>query len=218
MGVSDRPWYFTGFYGDPDKACREASWRLLAHLRSLFLAQWLYVGDFNEIMDHTENLGGAIRSERQMASFRSTLEECRLHDLGFSGPKFTWSNCRGIGQHTGEHLDRAMATQEWYSRFPEAAVSVLAARCSDQIPYWSGFIEFADKLVEGVTSNLKPTGIRMLNVWRLSNKHGRDSVSGMAVPCSRCKGNYKSVRWLCLARVLQSIATQVKFFLKRPSS
>lgn len=153
-----------------------------------------------------------------MASFRSTLEDCRLCDLGFSGPKFTWSNCRGVGQHTEERLNRATATQEWCVRFPDAALSVLAARCSDHItPCWSVFREHTDILV-GDNSNSKLAGTRMLNVWRLSKKHGPDSVSVIVVHCRRCKGNYKSVSWPCQVGTQLSIATLSKLFPKRPSS
>ena len=35
-----------------------------------------------------------MRHWNQMAAFQKTLEECDLTDLGFIGPKFTWSNCQ----------------------------------------------------------------------------------------------------------------------------
>lgn len=71
-----------------------------------------------------------------MGLFRATLEECCLSDLGFSGPRFTWSNCRGAGQFTEEQLDRATANLEWCERFRHAVVSVLAARSLDHNPLW----------------------------------------------------------------------------------
>ncbi|GLT71414.1 hypothetical protein SLA2020_434340 [Shorea laevis] len=128
------PWLFTGFYGDPDSAKREFSWRLLTHLRPPTSLPWLCVGDFNEICDHSEKSGGAIHSEHQMAMFRDTLEACHLYDLGYIGPRFTWSNCRDSEQHIMERLDRATATHEWCTRFRDAKVLILAARSSDHNP------------------------------------------------------------------------------------
>jgi exonuclease III len=133
------PWLFTGFYGDPDRARREASWNLLAHLQPTTSLPWLCVGDFNEITDNNEKSGGAVRHDSQMALFRSTLEVCCLYDLGFSGPMFTWSNCREGGHLIEERLDRAIANQEWCDRFCEAAVSVLAGQSSDHNPLWVNF-------------------------------------------------------------------------------
>ncbi|GLT64583.1 hypothetical protein SLA2020_370680 [Shorea laevis] len=55
IGCTERPWLFTGFYGDPDRSRREESWRILAHLRPSTPAPWLCVGDFNEIWIFQKN-------------------------------------------------------------------------------------------------------------------------------------------------------------------
>ncbi|GLT77765.1 hypothetical protein SLA2020_493240 [Shorea laevis] len=133
-GTNSIPWKFTGFYGDPDRAGRDASWSLLTHLNTYGPSPWLCVGDFNEIIDQSEKIGGALRSERQMENFRVTLETCGLTDLGYSGPHFTWSNCRDAGQLIHERLDRATANLEWCNQFTNVEVSVLAAISSDHHP------------------------------------------------------------------------------------
>ncbi|KAL8506330.1 hypothetical protein ACS0TY_017266 [Phlomoides rotata] len=53
---------------------------------------WLCVGDFNEILDDSEKLGGSLRNDNRMRDFPYSLETCGLVDLGFVGQKFTWSN------------------------------------------------------------------------------------------------------------------------------
>lgn len=71
----------------------------------------------------------------QMEDFRSMMEHCRLNDLGFSGPRFTWSNRRHADLFTKERLDRAMAKFSFASKFPQLAVEVMATRSSDHAPF-----------------------------------------------------------------------------------
>lgn len=52
----------------------------------------LLMGDFNDILDETENLGGLSRSERSMQDFRSFVANTHLLDLGYVGHPFTSRN------------------------------------------------------------------------------------------------------------------------------
>jgi hypothetical protein len=53
-----------------------------------------------------------------MDRFKETLEECGLHDLGFTGDPFTWrNNNHDARRYIRERLDRAVATQEWCNKF-----------------------------------------------------------------------------------------------------
>jgi hypothetical protein len=138
-------WKFTGFYGNPESAKREESWSLLGHLKTHAPVPWLCVGDFNEILTHSEKVGAAIRRESQMDGFRFALEDCQLANLGFSGSRFTWSNHHTNTFFTKERLDRAVANNEWCGRFPVVTVNVLAARTSDHHPI---FIQYNDQQIE----------------------------------------------------------------------
>ena len=62
---------------------------LLRQLSSLSTLPWVCVGDFNEVLDEGEKLGGRDKPRSQLESFRSTIDDCGLQDLGFFGPKFT---------------------------------------------------------------------------------------------------------------------------------
>ena len=55
-------------------------------------------------------------------------------DLGFSGPKFTWSNKRGIDDLIQCRLDRCWANPEWKAHFAEANVTHLARANFDHCP------------------------------------------------------------------------------------
>ena len=82
-------WRFIGFYGEPDAAKRNEAWAKLRSLNRNQNIHWLSVGDYNEITRQEEKMGGALRSFNQMQLFRDVIDECRLMDLGFVGPKYT---------------------------------------------------------------------------------------------------------------------------------
>ena len=46
-------------------------------------------------------------------------------DLGFSGPRFTWSNLRPLSQLVKERIDRVFVNTEWNNIYPEASVNHL---------------------------------------------------------------------------------------------
>jgi ribonuclease HI len=127
-------WKFTGFYGHPNPAKRHEAWDLLKHLAHLTPNPWICIGDFNEILTMSEKLGGKLRHNNLMEAFRQTLEACGLTDLGFIGPKFTWSNCQeGIGL-IKERLDRGVCNIAWRTMFPDSQINVGAAISSDHAP------------------------------------------------------------------------------------
>lgn len=70
---------------------------------------------------------------RKCARFARWIDDCELIDLGFSGPKFTWSRGYGL-RKISIRLDRALANASWRSLFPEATVSHLPNIYSDHTP------------------------------------------------------------------------------------
>ena len=69
-----------------------------------------------------------------MELFRNALEVCNLSDLGYSGPRFTWTNQQPDGNFTKVKLDRAVANTQWCQLFTGASVQVLVAHSSDHKP------------------------------------------------------------------------------------
>lgn len=69
-----------------------------------------------------------------MKSFAEMIRKCDLHDLGFSGPKFTWSNMRSGAANVQERLDRALGNHQWIIRFLECRVTHLPQSRSDHHP------------------------------------------------------------------------------------
>ena len=55
-------------------------------------------------------------------------------DLGFAGPKYTWTNCRPISSMILERINRCFANPVWRILFPEALVTHLPRTFSDHCP------------------------------------------------------------------------------------
>jgi hypothetical protein len=138
-------WKLTGFYGHPDWTKRHESWALLNHLRSFAPLPWLCVGDFNEITAQSEKTGVVLRKESQMSQFRDVLEDCHFSDLGFTGSKYTWTNCRQDESFIKERLDRAVANISWIQLYKKVEVRILAARTSDHKPLLISFTNMEEK-------------------------------------------------------------------------
>lgn len=128
------PWQLTSFYGHPITSKRHESWRLLHDLRLGNLTHWLCLRDFNEITHQREKYGASYRPFKQMATFRSALNDSDLIDLGFIGDIFTWSNNREGREFTKERLDRACGNTTWIDSFNSYSVALLNCTHSDHGP------------------------------------------------------------------------------------
>ncbi|TXG57285.1 hypothetical protein EZV62_018598 [Acer yangbiense] len=51
-------WRFSGFYGNPNPSFRRVSWDLLRRLQAVDTLPWVCGGDFNELLNLDEKLGG----------------------------------------------------------------------------------------------------------------------------------------------------------------
>lgn len=92
------------------------------------------MGDFNEIANRNEKFGGRPPSSSKMAFFNNFLNTSNLIDLGFKGPKFTWTNCRDNNRLIRTHIDRFHANQNWLSMFPNTKILHLPRVKSDHCP------------------------------------------------------------------------------------
>ena len=126
---------FTGFYGEPNTNKRHEAWSKLRALKNLGSLPWLYAGDFNEITQQSEKQGGRSWPHHQMQAFRDILDKCGFMDLDFVGFPFTWH--KNYPNFTiWERLDRAVATNEWFSMFASTKVHHLDVTSSDHKALW----------------------------------------------------------------------------------
>jgi len=175
-------WKLTGLYGQPDTAGRGETWALLSHLKSFQPTPWLCVGDFNEILDQSERDGAVLRQESLTEHFWDTLEFCGLCDLGYVELRFTWCNNRSGDFFTRERLDRAVANQEWCSRFLHVIVSVLAAVNSDHHPI---LVAVRGELNDS-RNYMRRGGKMMLSSWIPFGLLGRMKLMGVSL-CWMCR-------------------------------
>lgn len=122
------PLVISGFYGNPITNKRKESWEIMRKMKPTSPSPWLIMKDFNEILHPDEKFGGTMRP------FSKVVEDCKLGDMGYVGPKFTWSNKRERRNFTKERLDRAFANSYFPPLFNYYEVKVLPAISSDHNP------------------------------------------------------------------------------------
>ncbi len=122
-----------------DLTQRDQSWKLLSALNNINQQAWLCIEDFNEIMDQSEKVQGALRNNGQMEDFKRVINACNLGDLGYVGLKFTWSNKWESGIFVKERLDRALVNPAWCGIYLNASVEVLSVTTLNHKSLWLRF-------------------------------------------------------------------------------
>ena len=131
---SDISWLLSAIYASPRLAERRILWdnlKTVAHLHNL---PWLMIGDFNEVLSDDDKFGGNHVNLNRALEFKDCLDKCNMVDLGFTGPKFTWTNRRPISSLILERIDRCFANPVWRILYPEALVTHLPRTFSDHCP------------------------------------------------------------------------------------
>ena len=88
-GVDGKLWRCTRIYRHPEVNQKPHTWTLMRRLSGLFSYPWIYCGDFNEILNLAEQMGGNDRNLNMVADFKAAVEECHLIDV----------ECRDILSH-----------------------------------------------------------------------------------------------------------------------
>lgn len=115
------------------KGNRSGVWERLTRIGVNRDAPWFLTGDFNEIVDQSEKLGGALRSDVEGAEFRQMMSDCGLWEIQHKSYKLSWHGVRN-NDLVQCRLDRSLANQEWLHLFPSASARYLSKGCSDHSP------------------------------------------------------------------------------------
>jgi hypothetical protein len=130
----DNVWLLLAVYGPPYFSKRKKFWNLMEDLISRFDGSWLMIGDLNSVSKCSEKKGRSSSAINSSRSFHHFVSEVGAIDLGFSGPKFTWTNKRVGWANVRERLDRGLCNVDWQSLFPNVRVRHLLAHNSDHNP------------------------------------------------------------------------------------
>ncbi|CAL1408297.1 unnamed protein product [Linum trigynum] len=103
----------------------------LQELCATFPIPYVVIGDFNTTLYECEKDGGNPWNASQAISLRDFVHDLGLHDPGFLGEQFTWTNKRMGAACIRERLDRSLCSQSWMDRFPETLVKHFTDQGSD---------------------------------------------------------------------------------------
>ncbi|XP_010436852.1 PREDICTED: uncharacterized protein LOC104720672 [Camelina sativa] len=133
--------YLSCVYGHPDPQYRYELWERLQRLAVNRNEAWIMIGDFNQIRNNSEKIGGHNRDASTFHDFNNMMSTCDMLDLKHIGNKFSWSGQRSImknGIRTKELiqccLDRVVLNTEWFSYFPASTAEFLEPIESDHRP------------------------------------------------------------------------------------
>ncbi|KAJ7949920.1 Ribonuclease H [Quillaja saponaria] len=87
-------WRGTRIYGWLEDGNKAKTFELLHQLSTANQLPWLFVGDFNAMIANEEKKCGEPPPFHLLQSFRDTIQDLNLEDLGYEGNPFTWSNGR----------------------------------------------------------------------------------------------------------------------------
>jgi hypothetical protein len=105
------PWILSFVYGPHNRRDRAAFWEAFAAIGDGFETSWLYIGDFNSVLDQSKKSGGRPVDSSSNCHFKNFIDHFGMIDVGFAGNTFTWNNKRKRVEKIKERLDRGLASQ-----------------------------------------------------------------------------------------------------------
>ncbi|XP_060968346.1 uncharacterized protein LOC133035920 [Cannabis sativa] len=126
--------HFTGLYGEPNHSLRRNTWQLLRTLFARSKEAWCIMGDFNNVLHHSEKIGGKPYPTWLIEGFQEVTQQCGLIDLDLNGHPYTWEKSRDTPQWIEAKLDRTMVNHDWLLKFPNAKLFNMEVSPSDHSP------------------------------------------------------------------------------------
>lgn len=133
LKVKNAEFHITFIYGMPQQEHRAAFWESISHLGRDRDTAWLLSGDFNDILDNVEKVGGPERCEGSFIPFRSFVSENGLWDVKHIGNPLSWRGQR-CTHFIRARLDRSLANCAWSDMFPAGRCDYLRFEGSDHRP------------------------------------------------------------------------------------
>ncbi|CAA7042046.1 unnamed protein product [Microthlaspi erraticum] len=131
--MGSQVFFLSCVYGDPVKARRREVWDQLCSIGLARDEAWLLVGDFNEMLNISEKVGGPQRTESSFWDFRTMVTNCKIREFRCSGNTLLWAGWRDrIWVQC--RLDRSFGNDEWFQLFPRSQLAYLDMYASDHRP------------------------------------------------------------------------------------
>ena len=131
---SNLNWLLFAIYASPRCAERQVVWSNLKMMVEVHEMPWVMTGDFNEPLMEGDKFGGRGLTVSRALQFKECLDACSMIDIGFSGPRFTWTNRREVQALIQERIDRFFMNSQWCLMYPKARVVHLTRCHSDHAP------------------------------------------------------------------------------------
>lgn len=126
---------------------RRAVWEVLRDISLTRVGGWFLIGDFNELLNNGEKLGGPAREESSFFEFRAMQRDCRLKEPPSFGDPFSWAGVieiftNGVKEKVWVQcrLDRAFGNAELFRLFPGAHIKYLERTGSDHRPVLASLV------------------------------------------------------------------------------
>ncbi|XP_026399021.1 uncharacterized protein LOC113294858 [Papaver somniferum] len=127
-------------YGEPNSSLRHAFWEQQCQQSNAPLDEPVFfIGDFNALLGTEDKNGGLEVDDSDFSNLRNFCFIFNLHDPGFSGPRFTWSNMQQGPDLILERLYRCLINQAAEDLCPKLCVNNLPRDSSDHCPMHIGF-------------------------------------------------------------------------------
>ena len=109
-------------------------WENLTKVAKLHKLSWVMAGDFNKPLIDEDKFGGKGFNINQSLAFKDCLDRCNMVDMGFSSPRYTWTNKRDFNNLILEKIDRFFMNPDWCVIYLNARVTHLFRCHSDHCP------------------------------------------------------------------------------------
>ncbi|KAG8634680.1 hypothetical protein MANES_17G070550v8 [Manihot esculenta] len=127
-------WLFSVVYASPDIYLRRKFWQSLSGENSLSISKWIVAGDFNSVVDSSEQSGYSSSNPPGAHDFSDWIFKYSLIDLGFVGSGFTWQRSGENVPYQAARLDRCFVSTDWRLDYVDAIVEHPPKLHSDHVP------------------------------------------------------------------------------------
>ncbi|XP_023873178.1 uncharacterized protein LOC111985765 [Quercus suber] len=103
---SNLTWILSAIYASLRSEERRILWDNLSKVAELHNKPWIMASDFNEPLIEEDKYGGRGVHVNRSLAFKDCLDNCNMVDMGFSGPRYTWSNKKDLNNLILERIDR----------------------------------------------------------------------------------------------------------------